>query len=367
MTKDEIFIPENLQPNAKEHISPCGNYRLVIQNYTTKEGCWNYTRGLVYTINDALLFDIKHNYHSFRFDWIYHPNGHAYLRCCEDYQGQTVLELDTGKRRDVGKGHSSYGFCWVDAKLDPASMILVVSGCVWAAPYEYRFFDFADPMTGWPQLEIESDIKDNVGDEIGYYVECDELQPKFNTDGTITCYQKELLNDDAWTDESTDEQIEALEAALQVSVTYTYKRVNDKLVCTNVWMSAKEKYRRQRNHEWNLKYEAWLDNYLKTDPLWLVLVNELESVNTPFKADSWYSSGQTYDNWCPDFKLKEKRMCRRIMESDALTLDIEIAVDTGPIKVVVYKGKAKSEAKFFMEHSADSVTKALAYCKQLIA
>src|SRR6185312_13000866 len=87
-----------------------------------------------------------------------HPNGHPYLVTGADYQGQTVIELDTGRRRDFipDAAKDGVGFCWTDHRFDPSTQLLIVEGCIWAAPFEYRFYDFSDPMEkGWPELEFE--------------------------------------------------------------------------------------------------------------------------------------------------------------------------------------------------------------------
>ena len=146
-TKDEIFAAENAG-ESKEHLSPAGKYRLVVTTYQTGEGYWNYTQGKVYR-GEKCLAEVRRNYHQFPFTFIEgHKNGHDYLVCGEDYQGQTVIELDTGERVDyrpaaAKKGH---GFCWAYYKPSPDGTLMAVNGCIWACPYENHVYDFAEPM-----------------------------------------------------------------------------------------------------------------------------------------------------------------------------------------------------------------------------
>ena len=140
----------------QEILSPSGRYKLIVSSIETKPGCWNYTLGKVFAVgSDTPIAEIRRNYSSFPRTWVEgHANGHDYLVGGEDYQGQTVIELDTGKRRDflppeAAQGH---GFCWAGAVYDVASKLLIIEGCFWACPYEFRFYDFSDPMSGWPQL-----------------------------------------------------------------------------------------------------------------------------------------------------------------------------------------------------------------------
>ena len=166
---DAYFAPENLHPNStQEHLSPSGKYKVTTTGYGTRAGSWNYTRGEVSRVSDgAILADVKRNYHSLPMCWVEdHPNGHDYLVTGENYQGQTVIELDTGKRRDdlsigADKGH---GFCWVIVTTSTDKNVLIVNGCIWACPYEYRFHDFTDPMNGWPEITTDSGFDFEEGD-----------------------------------------------------------------------------------------------------------------------------------------------------------------------------------------------------------
>jgi hypothetical protein len=138
------FTAKNLAGAPKIHNSPSGKYWLVISDYKTKAGCWGYSRGEVFCGN-YLVADIQRNYHSFPFAWVEgHPNGHDFLVCGESYMGQTVVELDTGKRSDSDPEH--YGFCWAAIHPSPDKKVLAVDGCVWGAPYEVALFDFREPL-----------------------------------------------------------------------------------------------------------------------------------------------------------------------------------------------------------------------------
>ena len=151
-TKEDFFVPENLTGEPRVELSPSEKYLLVIMKYETKAGCWRYSRGLVQenTEEGKVIADVKRNYSSFPFGWIEdHPNGNDYLFCGEDYQGQTIIELNTGERIDFlpDRAQLGAGFCMVDYHPNPSKTILAVEGCYWACPYEVKFFDFTDPMS----------------------------------------------------------------------------------------------------------------------------------------------------------------------------------------------------------------------------
>jgi hypothetical protein len=138
----------------KKHTSPSGKYTATVTSVETRPGCWN-TLAIEVEGGPAPVH-LTHSYSRWPFLFIEgHPNGHDYLvGGGKSYQGQVAVELDTGRIFEAmspgsDKGH---GFCWAGIQFDPAAQILVVNGCIWAHPYEYRVFDFANPETGWPRI-----------------------------------------------------------------------------------------------------------------------------------------------------------------------------------------------------------------------
>lgn len=147
--------------DAKTHMSPTGQYRLVVTSQETSPGAWRYTKGTVYWVASGTpVATICRNYSAFPFSWVEnHPDGHDYLVCGEDYQGQTVVQLDTGGRVDHKPASASqgFGFCWAKHWPSPDKTMLAVSGCYWACPYEMRVYDFSEPMNPpWPMLTLSN-------------------------------------------------------------------------------------------------------------------------------------------------------------------------------------------------------------------
>lgn len=146
---EAMFKPQHLVPNEREELlSPSGNFVLAVDTYSKSAGTWSYSRGLVRRIgDDKVLADIKRNIDHFFHSWVQHSNGSEYLICGEDYQGQTVINLTTGKKNVFfpESGYEGGGFCWTAAWQSPDSTLLAVEGCYWACPYEVVFFDFTKP------------------------------------------------------------------------------------------------------------------------------------------------------------------------------------------------------------------------------
>ena len=234
-------IDANEHGSPREVLSPSGRFKLVLRHYGTKAGCWDYSRGTVWSV-DALdgepVADVKRNYSSFPFAWVEdHPNGHSYLVCGADYQGQTVVELDTRTRLDhlPEDAKDGVGFCWIDYEFHAPTQMLIANGCIWACPYETRFYDFRTPMLGWPEIEADK------------FIDCDAKQPEIDPDGvTIRCFESTAKDEE---DEECKERV--------VDAISTFRREGDKLVFVEEWVSEAEKKKRADREESNRQYEAW--------------------------------------------------------------------------------------------------------------
>lgn len=336
------FTPENEVPgSAREYVSPSGRYKLVVTHFNSKPGYSGYTQGKLFRQDSDKPFTVvNRNFYSFQFNWIEgHPNGHDYLVCGEDYQGSTVVELDTGNRRSYvpEEAKQGFGFCWVGSKLDVASKILIVEGCIWACPYEYRFYDFADPMNGWPEIVNDVGIED------------DHREPEISGD-VIKVFQTKRADGADENDENPEMELQAFSS---------FRREGNKLIFLEEWVSEKEQKTRADRERSRKEYEDWYANWKLTDPLYLA---HKEMVLEPlWKPDDHAGVGITYKGWCPDFLVEERRFCRRILSKGKVdtgpTVDLEWGMLTGPIKVVLFRDGKHIEDVFF-EHSVEGMQKA---------
>lgn len=368
--QEEFFKDESKAKPVSVQTSPSGKYRLGVHNFATKPGCWDYTRGKFYR-GDTLLFEVKRNYSSFPICWIEaHPNGHDYAITGSDYQGQTILELDTGKCLDTrspgaDKGH---GFCWIEPSFDYESQVLTVEGCVWACPGEFRFFDFRDPMNGFPQLETAEIIDANP-----------HVKPVHQPDGTILCRRTRTIDrtgDNDWDIEPGDDEPtlhsetegDYQERDILVE-TVTLRREEGRLNAIDRWISSSEKKRREESERAHKAWEEEWKKYQAEDPLFL----ELKKVDDDkfFVPQNYVSIGRTFqDDWkASGFTLNESTVNKRLLDNKKYAIDISIARFTGPVRLQVwFKAttfkKAHDEVKFF-PHSPERVREALAYAKSV--
>lgn len=335
--------------NPRVETSPSGRYTLTISSVETQPGCWKYTMGIVHrTLSDGgnldLLARVDRNYSSFPFLWIEdHPNGHDYLVCGADYQGQTVIEL--GTRADVAppepcalrrdflpeEAKQGHGFCWVEYKFDREAQVLVANGCIWAAPFEYRFYDFSDPMNGgWPEISLPDNCIYDEG-----------VEPIFQSDGTILCFEQRE-------DEDTEEK--------SVVATQTYRREGLRLVLVSEWVDDAEKVRRAEAAARKLAYEAAWEEYKQTDPLYLLVATRRAADGF---LDDYIGVGVTYDGWCPDFSGREGRICCRLADkkSHGVVIDLEWGRKTAPIKLIVWPDDGQPTPRWF-PHSVEGMAEA---------
>ncbi|WP_437718177.1 hypothetical protein WMF45_18240 [Sorangium sp. So ce448] len=345
--KAAFFRPENEREGSRREISsPTGKYRLVVSSFSTGRGGWDYAQGEVTrTASADPIAVVRRNLDAFPFLFVEgHPNGHDYLVCGEDYQGQTVVELDTGRRRDHLPDEAKEGiaFCWAETRFEPPAAMLVVDGCIWACPYEFRFFDFSDPMSGWPEIEAPVPI------------DADRRPPAFNADGTIVCYQS-----------ASDGEASGDAAEKPIAAMLTFRRDGLKLVLESEWISEQEQARRSAKEEERKRYEAWLADFRANDPLYRTAV---EAMRDPaFSPEDHDRIGITHDGWCPDFKARERRITRRIVKkgTSRYTIDLEWGAETGPVKLVVYRDGKRAEDRFFA-HSVAGMLDAFACARSLV-
>jgi len=346
MNKSDYFKPENkIADSEKEYLSPSGKYKLITTRFNTGPKSWNYSQGIVYNINsDNPIAIIQRNYGVFPYLFVEnHPQG-DFLICGENYQGQTIVDLKSGQiigsmSEGASKGH---GFCWSEYRYDETSQILIVNGCYWACPYEFKFFDFSNPKQGFLELMLDKCVDE------------DSRWPIISND-KIECFQSEF-------NEESDEYNGSIAAKK------TFQRQDNKLVLLEEWVSEKEKEGRRAREEADKKYEEWYENFITTDPLYLTMLNNLK--DKKFNTASNYNSiGYTYEGWCEDISIKERRMCRRIIQANKLfkklTVDLEFGIDKGPIKLVIFKDGKLDESVFF-DHSVDDMNKAFNYVEKLL-
>lgn len=351
--RERIFSDANAQMDRrKEHLSDSGRYRLVVTPFATKPGCWNYSRGEVFRVGtESPIARIDRNYGSFPFAFIEdHPTGKDFFLAGEDYQGQSVVDLTTGQRRDLlpEEALKGMGFCWASYHYVPEWQAILVDGCYWACPYEFRFYDFSDPMNGWPQ----------IGDDIP--IDSDDRKPEFNGD-TVKVFETREPSDYYEEDPEEDPKPEDKE----VGAFKVYRREGLALVEIESWVSEREAKARADREESNRKYQEWLETFRSTDALYLAMA---EGAKDPiFKGDTYDSVGRTYDDWCPDWKGNERRMCRRIhyTKSQGYTFDLEWATEMGPIKLTIFKDGKSHETRFF-PHSVEGMQETLGYAKSLL-
>lgn len=138
--KSMVFLPK------ETHVSENGRWKLVVEE---TEGGWTYSKMKVYdNLSGVLIASITRNYRPIFFWMLDHKvTGNDYLITGWDYQGITFINLTKGttKHHYFPKAEIGFGWCFVDAKLSTDRLKLILSGCIWAGPYEYKVFDWTDP------------------------------------------------------------------------------------------------------------------------------------------------------------------------------------------------------------------------------
>lgn len=343
--------------DSKKTTSPSGKYTLTTTSINRRPGAWNYTRGVITeTATGRVIAEVKRNYPSFPNLFVEgHPNGHDYLVCGENYQGQTVIELDTGERRDflpdtAAKGR---GFCWSRYKFEPVTKMLVVDGCYWAAPYEMRFYDFTDPMEkGWPELPLPHCIDADYADN--------SPNPILHEDGSVTCTASRDVSGE-------DEEEDRYEVFERTRV----RRDGDKMVIVEEWVDPAELARRaewkRRQEEWD---RAWAE-YKATDPVYL-LFKQLTPKEIFPTSDEYVGVGQTYDGWDPKRKWSDTRISSRLAKDQVLgnglkaSVEIEWGRKEAPIRLALW-AEGQGPQVLWWDRSEENMREAITAARTFLA
>lgn len=324
-------------------LSPSGKYSLTV---TYTGAAWQ-AHGLVQK-NGETLAEVERNHSSFPFLWIEdHPNGHDYLVCSADYQGHTVIELDTGKRIDwlPPEAEGGAGHCMTDLSFNAEHKILIVEGCMWACPYEARLYDFADPMNGWPELESDQ------------WMELGKVPIKFHEDGSFTVSVTEF--------DSGQDDVEWTERTWSVVETQLFRREGNKLVLASNWVDDAEKTKREKAAADRKKWQEDWDAYKASDPMFLRMLERVTAVEG-FTEPTNVGVGITYKDWCPHYEGTDGRVSLRIAQKAgprAVTMDLEWGRKEAPVLLSVYVG-SEPRVQHWFEHSLNGMNLALDQAKK---
>jgi hypothetical protein len=124
-------------------LSPCGRYRLEIQEYVTSDGADLAVAVVRRTASGQEVATVKRNDSRCFYAWVSRA-GHDYLLFPEDLEGQTVIDLMDGRVSSFSSPDDP--FIWVEFHPSPDRTKLAVVGCYWACPYQVTVYDFHDPL-----------------------------------------------------------------------------------------------------------------------------------------------------------------------------------------------------------------------------
>lgn len=156
---ENFYKPEN-KIQEKIIYSPSKKFKLIIESFTTKPNCWDYTRGSLYNnINNNLIVEIDRNYCVFHHSWLL-INGHEWLQSGKTYMSQIFVNCNTQEIYDNSSKNNSE-FCWRESWIANDQKTLVVLGCFWGGWDEYIAYDFNDFINNkFDQLQFDQDIID---------------------------------------------------------------------------------------------------------------------------------------------------------------------------------------------------------------
>lgn len=319
------------------HTSPSGRYRLEIRSYASRPGCWNLSRGTVIRIADGeVVADVRRNYSMFHHSFV-SKDGREYLVTGRSYMGQTIVCLDTGQEWNDPKWPDDYEgqeFCWAASLLSPDGRTLLVDGCHWACPYEYRFYDFEDLDRGWTELPV----RDASGEAV--WLEADDGRgPQLHDDGTIECFEtcrrfipldrrdyeidrdrRASIDEDAWKDSANWEVV--------VDRRVRLRRQDDHMLVLEDWRSeprlARERAEQEADEAQDRMHEQWKARCTLLEPAREALAHHFLS------AQLWITTPAGSTD--PGTPAGSFMLCVETGQR-GVTARLEFGVDEGPVVV----------------------------------
>jgi hypothetical protein len=198
---------------------------------------------VVRVADDHVICDLVRNLDIFHHTFVT-KGDRELLIAGRSYMSQTIVDLDRGLEHEPpGDHHDGSGFCWIKCSLSPDGTTLAVDGCVWACPYEIRFFDFTDPARGWPELPI-------VG---GDTVDPSDARPPVWVDArTVDVHRSDR--------EQAPQERTRLE------------RRGQAMIAVDHWVSGDEQVRRANEARARGAQDAWWEAFRATEAMYLRLV-----------------------------------------------------------------------------------------------
>ena len=144
-----IFKPsdKNFQIVSSYNPSLSGKYSLLISN-PIGEG-WKICRGVIVDDKDNIIVDIIRTYGNFPFAWFIGCRDRDCILVSEEYYGTWVYCPLTSPRPFVSGSQYGYAFCPYKFIISPDNKYMVVPGCHWGGPYEYRVFNLETISAGY--------------------------------------------------------------------------------------------------------------------------------------------------------------------------------------------------------------------------
>jgi len=249
--EDRLFDETKIVGDAEVVLSPSGRHRLTIREYATGQNTWSFSRGTVVRVaDDTVVCDLRRNYGMFHHSFVT-KDGRDFLITGRSYMSQTIVDLDRGTEYEPPGDHfDGSAFCWVKCFLSPDGTTLAVDGCIWACPYELRFFDFTDPATGWPELRVDT-----------LEAPSDARPPAWLDARTIDVHQHDR-------DKQPHERTRL-------------ERKGDEMVVLEHWLSEEEHARRAEAARRSAELDAWWATFRASDPMYRRLVELVRSHALP--------------------------------------------------------------------------------------
>lgn len=183
-------------------ISPSGKYIVLYEDDPDKEQSEYYiSRDKYYIVKLINTEDMSSIYqykcertHRICCDFI-NINGQEWWFGGRDYTTRLFVNCETGEMYDSCHEDVDINYIWAQiAEISSNGKYVLVDGCIWACPYQWRLYDISDIKHGYKEIDLLNDVEiyDIYDKKMDFYSisDSDDYNLSFSSDNKISIYNK---------------------------------------------------------------------------------------------------------------------------------------------------------------------------------
>lgn len=175
-----------------DHISPSGKYKVSFEDDPEKNTYYIVS----ITSNAEIVYQYKCEKNQRICAEFISINGIDWWFGARDYTTRLFVNCETGEMYDKFHQDVDINYIWgCISEISPNQKYILVEGCIWACPYEWKVYDISDlTNVGYREIDLLNDIEiyDIYNKKCEFFdiSDSDEYGLMFSDDNKISIYDK---------------------------------------------------------------------------------------------------------------------------------------------------------------------------------